>query len=114
MMINEYNFGKIVIDGEIYSDDVKIIKGRVIPRWLRKTGHSVDVEDVKDALESKPAVLVIGKGEPGMMASSTSLRRFLRNNGIELIEEKTSKAVDTFNRLQKQGKNISAALHLSC
>ena len=113
-MIDEYNFGKIVINGASYASDVKIINGRVIPQWLRKTGHTVDVEDVKDALQSKPAVLVIGKGEPGMMTSSKSLRRFLRINGVELIEEKTSKAVDTFNRLQKQGKNISAAFHLSC
>ncbi len=114
MMIDKYNFGKIIIDGVSYANDIKIIKGEVIPQWLRKSGHTVEVEDIQDALQSKPAILVIGKGEPGMMTSSTSLRNFLRINGIELIEKRTSEAVETFNRLQKEGKNISAGFHLSC
>ena len=33
---------------------------------------------------------------------------------IELIEEKTSKAIKTFNRLFKEGKNVCAGFHLSC
>ena len=113
-MIEQYSFGNIVIDGVTYINDIKIIQGKVVPEWWRKSGHFVDVDDIQDILKSKPDILVLGKGSPGQMKSTGSLREFLKNNGIELIEEKTSEAVKTFNRLFKAGKNVSAGFHLSC
>ena len=113
-MIEEYTFGKIVINGISYTDDIKIIQGRVVPVWWRRRGHMVEVDDIKDILKSNPGILVIGKGEPGMMKAAVSLRNFLQNNHIELIEETTPKAVAMFNRLRKEGKHISAGFHLSC
>lgn len=56
----------------------------------------------------------IGKGSTGQMKTTGALRKFLEENNIELIEEKTSKAVETFNRLLKQGDNVAAGFHLSC
>ena len=113
-MIEQYSFGNIVINGETYINDIKIIQGKVVPECWRKSGHFVDVDDIQDILKSKPDILVLGKGSPGQMKSTESLREFLKNNGIELIEEKTSEAVKTFNRLFKAGKNVSAGFHLSC
>ena len=113
-MIKQFSFGKIIVNGVSYTSDIKIIQGKVIPEWWRKSGHRVDVDDIKDILKSKPDILVIGKGKPGLMKSSRSLREFLKDNEIELIEEKTSKAVQTFNRLLKEGKDVSAGLHVSC
>ena len=86
-MIESYSFGKIVIDGVTCTNDIKIVKGRVVSDWWRKKGHTVGIEDIQDILESKPSVLVIGKGQPGMMRSSRSLRRFLKEHDIELITE---------------------------
>jgi hypothetical protein len=60
-MIEKYSFGKIVVNGVTYTNDIKIIQGRVVPDWWRKKGHSVGIEDVQDILESKTSVLVIGK-----------------------------------------------------
>ena len=113
-MIEQYSFGNIVISGVTYINDVKIIQGKVVLEWWRKRGHFVDVDDIQDILRPKPDILVLGKGSPGQMKSTGSLREFLKDNGIELIEEKTSKAVKTFNRLFKKGKNVSAGFHLSC
>lgn len=113
-MIEQYSFGNIVINCGTYINDIKIIQGKVVPEWWRKSGHFVDVDDIQDILKSKPDILVLGKGSPGQMKSTESLREFLKNNGVELIEEKTSEAVKTFNRLFKAGKNVSAGFHLSC
>jgi hypothetical protein len=113
-MIEKYSFGKIVVNGVIYTNDIKIVQERVVSDWWRKKGHSVGIEDIQDILESKPSVLVIGKGQPGMMRSSRSLRRFLKKNDIELIEEKTSQAITTYNSLLQQEKEISAGFHVSC
>ena len=113
-MIDEYAFGRIVVEGRRYADDIKIIQGRIISEWWRKSGHTVEIDDVKDLLNPKPDILVIGKGEPGLMRSAASLRAWLDENHVQLIEERTSRAVETFNRLRKEGKNISAGFHLTC
>ena len=113
-MIEKYSFGKIIVNGVTYTNDIKIVQGRVVSEWWRKRGHSVSIEDIQDILESNPNVLVIGKGQPGMMRSSKSLRKFLDKNDIELIEEKTSRAITTFNRLLQQEKEVCAGFHLSC
>jgi hypothetical protein len=113
-VIEQYSFGNIVVNGKTYTNDIKIIRGKVVHEWWRKSGHFVDVDDIQDILKSRPDIFVLGKGLPGQMKSTGALREFLKNNGIELIEEKTSEAVKTFNRLFEAGKNISAGFHLSC
>ena len=114
MMIEHFSFGTIIVNGVTYTNDIKIIQGKVIPTWWRKSGHQVNIDDIQDILDVKPSILVLGKGKPGMMESTPSLYEFLKQNDIELIEEKTSKAIKTFNRLFKQGKNVCAGFHLSC
>jgi hypothetical protein len=113
-MIEQYTFGNIVVNGVTYNNDIKIIQGSVVSEWWRKSGHFVEVDDIQDILKSKPDILVIGKGQPGQMKSTDTLRKFLKKCDIELIEKKTSEAVETFNRLSKKGKNVAAGFHLSC
>jgi hypothetical protein len=114
MMIEHFSFGNMIVDGVTYTNDIKIIKGKVISTLWRKSGHQVNIDDIQDIIDAKPNILVLGKGKPGLMKSTPSLREFLKKNEIELIEEKTSKAIKTFNRLIKDGKNVCAGFHLSC
>ena len=113
-MITEFSFGKIVVNGKTYKSDIKIIDGRVISEWWRRSGHRVEVEDITDVLEAKPEVLVIGKGSPGLLKSTASLRDYLAANHIELIEKKTSKAIEIFNKIYKEGRKVAAGFHISC
>lgn len=113
-MIDQYSFGNIVVNGLTYNDDIKIVRGHVVSSWWRLRGHKVELDDVADIIAAKPDVLVLGKGQPGLMKSTRSLREYLKKNDVDLIEEKTSKAVKTFNRLLKEGKNVCAGFHLSC
>ena len=113
-MIEKYDFGHMVIRGEHYTDDIKIIRGRVVAKWRRMRGHTVNTDDVNDILGARPDILVIGRGSPGQMRTTGSFRIFLKNRKIELIEEKTADAVKTFNRLFQEGKNVAAGFHLSC
>jgi len=114
MMIENFSFGNMVVDGITYTNDIKIIRGSVISPWWRKSGHQVNIDDIQDIIEAKPNILVLGKGKPGMMKSTRSLCEFLKQNNIDLIEENTSNAINTFNRLFKQSKNVCAGFHLTC
>ena len=113
-MITEFSFGKIVVNGKTYKNDIKIVNGQVISGWWRKNGHRVAVEDMTDVLEAEPEVVVIGKGSPGLLKSTTSLREYLAINHIQLIEKRTSKAIDVFNKLVQQGRKVAAGFHISC
>lgn len=113
-MIDNYSFGKIVISGTTYTSDIKIKKGEVVTEWWRRTGHIVGIDDIGDLLEIKPNFLILGTGSPGFMKADTQLRSQLQQHKIELIEEPTEKAVEIFNELMAQKKNVAAGFHLTC
>jgi len=66
-MIDSYDFGRIIINGKRYNSDLIVFSDKVRDGWWRKEGHRLDVEDLKDVLESKPEVLVVGTGYSGLM-----------------------------------------------
>jgi len=113
-MIEAFSFGRIQVDGVSYSVDIKIINDRVVPQWWRSNGHIVEIEDVRDILEVKPEVLIIGKGEPGLMRTDASLKKELKKNHIRLIEEKTISAIRKFNQMAATGIHVSAGFHVGC
>ncbi|MFP4168993.1 MAG: Mth938-like domain-containing protein [Desulfonatronovibrionaceae bacterium] len=114
MHIDKYSFGSMVIDGQAYHKDLKIIRDQVKPDWLRGSGHRVDISDITDILEAAPEVAVFGSGKPGLMKVLPQTRRRLESEGIQVEEMPTSKAVDRFNRLQKEGREVAAGFHLTC
>ena len=113
-MIMNFSFGKIVVNDRTYTDDIKIVRGQVISDWWRKRGHRVDVEDIADILEASPEIVVIGKGSPGLMRTSAPLRERLATQKIGLIEKKTSRAIEVFNKLFQEGKKVAGGFHISC
>ena len=113
-MISEFSFGRIVANGQICSNDIKIIQGRLVPDWWRKSGHTVEIEDIQDALDSDPDFIVIGKGQPGFMRIANDLRQYIETKGITLIEEPTAQAIKIFNRLFETGKQVSGGFHVGC
>ena len=110
----EFSFGRIVVEGQICNSDIKIVRGRLVTDWWRKSGHTVDIDDVQDILDSDSTILVIGKGQPGYMKVSESLRKCLQEKDIKLIVEQTSEAIRTFNELMQAGKPVSAGFHVGC
>jgi len=113
-MIEDYRFGNIRIDGKNYTSDVKIINEEVRPNWWRKEGHNLFPEDIKDILEAKPEILVVGTGAYGVMKISSQVRKLLEQEKIELIEAKTEKAAQIYNELLQSGKKVAFAAHLTC
>ena len=113
-MIEGYCFGSITILGKQYSSDLKIINGQVYPDWLRKSGHSVDVDDVADFLNAKPDYHIIGSGVFGSMKLNDQLKQHLTGHGIQVIEEPTIIAIGLFNLMYADDKNVAGGFHLSC
>ncbi len=113
MKIDSYSFGRIVINGEIYTSDVVIYGDRVDSAWWRREGHRLHPDDLADVLKACPEILVIGTGYAGVMTVPKETREHIRSKGIDVEVERTGKAVDRFNVLQAK-KHVIAALHITC
>ncbi len=113
MRIDSYRFGRIVIDGKRYENDVIIFPDRVQSNWWREEGHRLQIEDISEILNEKPDILVIGTGAYGFMKIPDNVKNFIKEKGIELVIERTEDACEIYNKLSGKGRVI-AALHLTC
>jgi hypothetical protein len=111
--IDSYGFGHIVIDGKSYRSDVIVFPDRVKGRWWRRSGHSLTIDDIQEVLDIKPDVLVVGTGAMGMMRVPEETRRLVKEQGIQLVCERTGVAVETYNG-EASSRTAVAALHLTC
>jgi hypothetical protein len=114
MLIDEYEFGKIVINGETYHTDVLVFPDRVRDQWWRRKGHELAIEDIKCVLAVLPEVFIVGTGYTGALRIPEETRRQLNKRQIHLIAEKTPTACSLFNSMVKDGRNVVSALHLTC
>ena len=112
-MINSYDFGRIVVDGKAYTNDVIIFPDRVKDNWWRKEGHALHIEDIETVVEEKPEVLIVGTGKYGILNVLPETREYIKSKGIELIVEPTDRACEIYNEISKDKKAV-AALHLTC
>lgn len=112
-MIESYDFGRIVVDGRVYTSDVIVFPNRVRSDWWRREGHVLHTDDLKEIMRERPEVLVVGTGYSGLMEVPRETVEYVRSKGVELVAENTQKAVEVFNALSKSKRAI-AALHLTC
>jgi len=120
-MIEEYQFGFIVIDGKTYRHDLGINWLGEIFDWPRAESHIIDLEDVIDALEQGPQTIVIGTGEQGLAQVTERAKKAITDRGIELIIDKTEQATRTFNirkeeSFEEEGaqEKVVGLFHLTC
>jgi hypothetical protein len=112
-MIESYSFGRIVIDGRTYTSDVIVYPERVEDNWIRKAGHRLDPDDLKELLEEGPRTVIVGTGSSGLVDVPLETLRFLESKGFEVLVQRTDEACETYNRLSPKGP-VVAALHLTC
>ncbi len=111
--IDLYEFGLMVIEGQEYRRDLIILPDRIIYPWWRLEGHSLDLEDLKDAWQEKADFLVVGTGAYGLMKVKETVKKKALELGLTLIIQPTYQAVESYNQNLKVGKVIGA-FHLTC
>lgn len=112
-MIDSYSFGKIVIDGQKYTNDVIIFPDRIKDNWWREEGHILKTGDVERVVEESPDLLIVGTGSNGRLSIPEETREYIKSGGIKLIDKKSGEACELYNKL-KDKKEVVAALHLTC
>ncbi len=104
----------MIVNGEVYKTDLIIFPDEVLPNWWRKSGHSLCKEDLKEILNNKPDILVVGRGALGMMQVPDNIEKELQERDIEVIAKKTSEAVKVFNAMIEKGRKVAGGFHLTC
>ena len=111
--IDSYSFGAIVVNGQHYGADLIILPDRVIAGWWRQEGHLLHAEDLESVFDSRPELLIVGRGAEGRMRVDTGTRRALAAAGIQLIALPTEEACQMYNASCVE-RITAAALHLTC
>ncbi len=120
-MIEEYQFGKIQVNGRIYNHDIELRWDGQVLKWWRKESHIIDLEDIARALEQSPDLIIIGTGESGVAQVTERAKEAIASQKIEIIIDITPEAVKTFNiQLQRpieedgRPKKVIGLFHLTC
>ena len=113
-MIDSYNFGKIIINGKIFTSDCIVSRDSINASWWRKSGHELSIEDIREIIEKeKPETIVVGKGKYGLMKILKETEDYLKEHGIEIHSGKTDEAVKIYNNVSKD-KKVVGFFHLTC
>lgn len=111
--IDDYRFGKIIINGQLFEKDLIIFSDRILPNWWREQGHSLSMADLNEVIAVKPKVLIIGTGMYGRIKIQDEIIQILESLDIEIIAVRTGNACQIYN--QKKAENdVVSALHLTC
>jgi len=114
MKIQQYRFGHLEIDGDVFAKDVLLLPPRVLSPWWRQQGHRLDMADLEDVMSYRPEVLIIGTGAHQRLEVPADTAQYLRQRIGELLVVPTEQACDLVNTLLSEGRRIAAGLHLTC
>ncbi|MDY6788484.1 MAG: Mth938-like domain-containing protein, partial [Candidatus Nanohaloarchaea archaeon] len=109
--VESYDFGKIVIDGKSYENDVIIFPDHVHSGWWRDEGHKLQPQDLDKVVEADPDKLIIGQGYNSRMKVPKKTRKFLEKKGIDFEVQSTRKA---WKKLNSSEGDVVGAFHLTC
>ena len=110
--IDQYEFGRIVVDGREETKDLIVLPDRVVRNWWREDGHALVLDDLNDVLDELPPHLVVGTGADGRMRPDPEMVQHLQERGVTVEALPTGQAVRRFGELDPA--RTAAALHLTC
>jgi hypothetical protein len=110
--IEDYSFGRVVVDGEEETRDVIVLPQRVVRGWWRRDGHALVLDDLRDVLDELPGRLVVGTGAHGRMRPDPGTIEALARRGVAVDVLPTDEAVRRYGALNPA--ETAAALHLTC
>ena len=110
--IEDYSFGRVVVDGAEERRDVIVLPARVVRNWWRRDGHGLVLEDLEEVLDELPARLVVGTGAYGRLTPDSGTLAELSERGVEVEALPTEEAIRRYNALNPA--ETAAALHLTC
>lgn len=115
MRFEDYSFGRIRVDGNVYDHDLVIAPGKIQKRkkklskkFRESFGHTP--LSTEEKIPWNCTQLVIGTGM-GALPVMDEVKQEARRRGVQLRILSTREAIDLLN---KQPKDTNAILHVTC
>ena len=70
--------------------------------------------DLAQVIEAAPDVVCLGTGAVGMVTIDEATIAAFEAVGTEVVAERTGTVIERFNSLSAEGRDVAAALHLTC
>lgn len=116
MLIEEFSFGSIRIDGTLYDHDVVVDCGSIRKRKKKPSkkfheafGHTP--LSVEEAIPWNCRQLVIGTGAYGNLPVMDEVKREAKRRNVNLLILPTAQAIEV---LQENPQHNNAILHVTC
>lgn len=109
--LQDYSFGRILVDGEEQTRDLIVLPHRLFTNWWRPEGHSLAIEDFIEVEDELPEKLILGTGAHGRLRPPQAVIEALERRGIAVEVLHTDDAVRRYGDLDE--RRTAAALHLT-
>ncbi len=111
-------WGKMEVEGIGAGKDFKLWPGGGRNwNWSEHgTAHSPGIQpgDCEELLEHGCRVIVLSRGVYSRLKVTPQAIAYLEKNEVEIITEKTKKAVQIYNSLVEQGRAVGGLFHSTC
>jgi hypothetical protein len=116
--IHRHDWGHLEVEGLGEFKDAKLWPGGGRPWDWDETGtrHQPGIQpaDVAELLEHRPEVVVLSRGRECKLETCPETLSLLEDGDVEVVQEETGAAIESYNRLASQGRRVSALLHSTC
>ncbi|MEM2021230.1 MAG: Mth938-like domain-containing protein [Zestosphaera sp.] len=113
-LIDHYEFGGIIINGIEYDHDLVVTPEGLLKDWWRIEGHRLQLADVRDFLNVRADLVVIGTGYDGMMRVDDEVIESFKRSGLEVYVARSRQAVKRYNDEVSMGRRVLLLIHLTC
>ena len=110
--ITHFSFGKIVVDGRTFEDDIVIFADGTVRNWTAHISHVIQLVDIKALMNGPVTALIIGVGTDKKCSVSNEIKAYASKKKIKITILDTYEAVKQFNASEKAG--LAACFHLTC
>src|ERR687887_767256 len=100
--VENYSFGRVMVDGSEQTRDLIVLPGRVVTEWWRREGHSLAIEDLEDVHDELPPKLILGTGAYGRLRPPRAVIEELERRGIDVEVLRTDQAVRRYSELDER------------
>jgi hypothetical protein len=116
MRIDEFSFGRIIIDGVTYEHDVVLDRGKIRERQKKPSKRFRDAYghtplSLDERIPWKCRRLVVGTGAYGSLPIMADVTREAVRRDVTLVVLPTAEAI---RALRKPAKKTNAILHVTC
>jgi hypothetical protein len=74
----------------------------------------IQPEDIEDILSHDIEVMILSRGMNSRLRILPETEKLLYSRGIEYHTEQTTRAIEMFNKLMRQGRKVGGIFHSTC